>query len=82
MYYNYGEALGPVLLMAIGAGIVWLGFYIKGGSPAGIRKTLSWPFIGLGMVFFWAAVLIMLLNFVGPLILDAWAFLMWLRSFF
>jgi len=82
MYYDYGGAFGPALLMAIGAGIAWLGLLIRGKSSNGLRSVLSWPFVGLGIVFFFAAGLNMLLNFFGPLVLDAWGFLTWVRSFF
>jgi hypothetical protein len=82
VFYDYGTAFGTAFLMAIGAGLAWLGIHARGESVNSVRRVLSWPFLGLGIVLFFAGGLNLLLNFFGPLILDAWIFLMWLRSFF
>lgn len=82
MFYDYGGAFGVVLFMAIGGGLVWLGKYVEGTSPTRARKILAWPFIGLGVAFACLAALDLLVNFFGSLMLEAWGFLLWLRSFF
>jgi hypothetical protein len=82
MYYEYETAISTVLLAAIGAGFVWLGKHIKGASPNRTRNIFAWPFLGLGMVFLFAAALNLAVNCFGGLALESPRLLMWLRAFF
>lgn len=76
MFLDYQTAIVGTTQFAIGSGFWWLGQYCSGRikQPIG-RALLSWPCYVLGFVFVSSAVLLLLWNMVGPIVMWVWSML-------
>jgi hypothetical protein len=70
MELDWGTAIVSTVQFAIGSGFVWLGKYLSQHVKWRIgRVLLSWPCFGIGFIFLSSAVVTILWNMFGPIVL-------------